>query len=75
MSGSKKKPILIEKMEKSSKPKTFNIDDIFDHTFKKGKDIKIAPKEKETIKQKLAFSFTTRSQAGNSKTYYDYERF
>ncbi len=54
---------------------SFDIEKIFDKTYKEGKDIKTAPKKKEKAIDKLAHSYNTRSKAGNSSTFYKYERF
>ena len=69
------KQIIMEKIERGKKDQKFDIDVIFDHTFKKGQEVKIAPPSPKRPKEKIANSFTTRSQAGNSKTFYKLHRF
>ena len=61
-------------MKKILDDKPFSVDDIFDKTFKEGKKVKYAPKEKPKVKETLATSFFKKSEKANSKTY-NYQRF
>ena len=66
----KQNPILLEKMEKKIKEKKFDIDTIFDHTFKPGQKVKMGKKEKKTVKERLGWSFKTKEEGRISSTYY-----
>lgn len=54
------------------KEKNVNIEDMFDHNFKPGKEVQMAKKKKCKCKDKLFQSFQ-KNTSGNP-TYYKYER-
>lgn len=62
-------PYLIQKACRKCKEKKFDIEKIFDHDFKPGKEVKIAKKERKTPKERFAFSFNTRDQGRVALSY------
>lgn len=62
-------PFLINKIQKKIKEDNFDIEKIFDHNHKPGKEVKVAKKEKKKVKENLAFSFNTRDQGRIAKSY------
>lgn len=64
-----------QKAIKESEHPDFEVDNIFDHSFKEGNDIKTAPKKKTKNRDLLSNSFAKKSNAGNYSTFYKHERF
>lgn len=62
-------PWLMEKVNKKSKDKKFDIEKIFDHNHKPGKEVAVAKKEKKPYREGLAFSFMTREQGKIAPSY------
>lgn len=61
--------IVIKKMNRKMKEKPFDIETIFDKTYKPGNELKMGKKEKKKTKEKLAFSFFTREEGKIAKSY------
>lgn len=65
-----------QKALKDSEHPDFEIDSVFDHTFKgHGSEIKVAPKKKTKGRDKMSNSFAKISNAGNYSTFYKHERY
>lgn len=62
-------PWLMEKINKKSKEKKFDIEKIFDHNHKPGKEVAVGKKEKKKMIENMAFSFNTRDQGRVAPSY------
>ena len=61
-----------QKAVKQSEFPDFDIEKVFDHHHKEGKEIALAKKKKKKCRDNLVSSFHKKSEAGN-KSYYKYE--
>ena len=57
------KPIIMDKLNKKKKEKPFDMEEVFDKSFKPGGVIKEGKKEKKTQGDKLVQSFTDRKSS------------
>jgi hypothetical protein len=65
----KKDTWFLEKIARKNKEKKFDIEKIFDHDYEIGGEVKMAKKEKKTVKENLVFSFNTRAQGRVAESY------
>ncbi len=59
-------------MRDLGKKSKFDVEKIFDKTFKPGQPVKVAKKDKDTTKQKLVVSLNTKKDVSN-KSYLSYK--